>query len=71
MVGQGLAIVLYFTPEKLAQGALFGEGIDTVSSAPVECLFSFAGHIFSPRQENLLDQPFENWSFLKGNASLL
>ena len=39
------------------------------SSAPVERLFSFAGHIFSPKRGKLSDKMFEKLIFLKGNSA--
>ena len=41
------------------------------SSAPVERLFSFAGHIHSPKRSKLSDNMFENLVILKGNCAYL
>jgi len=41
------------------------------SSAPVERLFSFAGHIHSPKRSKLSDSMFENLVMLKGNSTYL
>ena len=41
------------------------------SSAPVERLFSFAGHVFAPKRGNLSDKMFEELIFLKGNSSYM
>ena len=41
------------------------------SSAPVERLFSFAGHIFAPKRGKMSDKMFEGLIFLKGNSSYM
>ena len=79
VVEQGYALgncfglqAIFHASKKLAQSALVNEGFDKVSSVPLQHLFSFVGHIFSPRHGNFSDQPFKNLIlFLKGNAFLL
>ena len=41
------------------------------SSAPVERLFSFAGHVHSPRRNRLGDDMFRTLVLMKANSSLL